>query len=85
MKSTSHSIRSPLWILGKAFSLIDRYIIDGLVVNGIASIPRGVAKWFSPLHNGAMQSYGVSMIGGALLIALLMLFIYLKSWNFYNP
>jgi len=68
-------IRSPLWILGKLFSLVDRYIIDGALVNGIAAIPRCVARWFSPLHNGAVQSYAVSMIGGAILIALLMLFM----------
>jgi len=68
-------IRTPLWILGKIFSIFDRYIIDGAIVNGIAAIPRAVAKWFSPLHNGAVQSYGVSMIGGAILIALLMLYL----------
>ena len=68
-------IRSPLWILGKIFALFDKFIIDGAMVNGIAAIPRVVAKWFSPLHNGAVQSYGVSMIGGAILIALLMLYL----------
>jgi NADH-quinone oxidoreductase subunit L len=68
-------IRSPLWILGKIFSMIDRYIIDGAIVNGISSLPRATAKWFSPLHNGAVQSYAVSMIGGAILIVLLMLFM----------
>jgi NADH-quinone oxidoreductase subunit L len=79
-------IRTPLWILGKIFSLFDRFIIDGVLVNGIAAIPRVVAKWFSPLHNGAVQSYGVSMIGGAILIALLMLYLpeiveFLQSMN----
>jgi len=68
-------IRSPLWILGKVFSMFDRYIIDGVLVNGIVAIPRAAAKWFSPLHNGAVQSYAVSMLGGAILIALLMLFM----------
>jgi NADH:ubiquinone oxidoreductase subunit 5 (subunit L)/multisubunit Na+/H+ antiporter MnhA subunit len=69
------TIRSPLWILGKIFSLIDRYLIDGALVNGIAALPRAIARWFSPLHNGAVQSYAISMIGGAILIALLMLFM----------
>lgn len=68
-------IRSPLWILGKIFYLFDRYIIDGAIVNGIAAIPRVLARLFSPLHNGAVQSYAVSMIGGAILIVLLMLFL----------
>ena len=68
-------IRTPLWITGKIFTLFDRYIIDMLIVNGIASLPRVIARWFSPLHNGSIQSYGVSMIGGVLLVALLMLFM----------
>jgi NADH-quinone oxidoreductase subunit L len=69
------TIRSPLWILGKTFSLIDRYLVDGLLVNGTAALPRLVARWFAPLHNGAIQSYGVSMIGGAILVVLLMFFM----------
>jgi len=68
-------IRTPLWILGKLFALIDRGIIDGLLVNGIAGLPRSIAKWFSPLHNGAVQSYGVSMVGGAALVILLMMYM----------
>ena len=68
-------IRSPLWILGKIFYLFDRYFIDAVLVNGIAYCPRLVARWFSPLHNGAIQSYAISMVGGAILIALLMLFM----------
>lgn len=69
------TIRTPLWIIGKIFVLIDRYLVDGLVVNGIASIPRIIAKWFSPLHNGAVQCYAVSMIGGVVLVAVLMFFM----------
>jgi NADH-quinone oxidoreductase subunit L len=69
------TIRTPLWIIGKAFVLVDRYLVDGLVVNGTASLPRVVAKWFSPLHNGAIQCYAVSMIGGAILVAALMFFM----------
>ncbi len=69
------TIRSPLWILGKIFALIDKYLIDGALVNGISTLPRAIARWFSPLHNGAVQSYAVSMIGGAILVVLLMLFM----------
>ncbi len=68
-------IRSPLWITGKVFALFDKYIIDMLIVNGTAAMPRVIAKWFAPLANGSVQSYGVSMIGGALLVGLLMLFM----------
>ena len=68
-------IRSPLWITGKVFALFDKYIIDMLIVNGTAAMPRIIAKWFASLANGSVQSYGVSMAGGALLIGLLMLFM----------
>ncbi|MBI69659.1 MAG: NADH-quinone oxidoreductase subunit L [Phycisphaerae bacterium] len=68
-------IRSPLWITGKVFALFDKYIIDMLIVNGTAAMPRIIAKWFAPLANGSVQSYGVSMVGGAILIGLLMLFM----------
>ena len=44
-------------------------------MNGIAALPRAGARWFSPLHNGAVQSYAISMMGGAVLIALLMLYM----------
>ncbi|MAI67873.1 MAG: NADH-quinone oxidoreductase subunit L [Phycisphaerae bacterium] len=79
-------IRSPLWILGKFFSLFDKYIIDGALVNGVASLPRASARWFAPLHNGSLQSYAISMVGGAVLVVLLMLFMpeivsLLKSMN----
>jgi len=45
------------------------------MVNGTESLPRIAAKRFSPLYNGAIQSYGVSMFGGAILVILLMLFM----------
>jgi len=67
--------RSPLWITGKIFSLFDKYIIDIAIVNGLAAMPRVIARLFSPLANGSLQSYAVSMIGGAILVSLLMLFM----------
>lgn len=55
--------------------MIDRYLVDGVLVNGTAALPRIAAKWFAPLHNGAIQSYAVSMFGGVILVVLLMLFM----------
>jgi NADH-quinone oxidoreductase subunit L len=68
-------IRAPLWMIGHVLNLFDRYIVDGLLVDGIARIPRAVGKSFQPLHNGILQSYAISMIGGAALVALLVLFM----------
>ena len=66
-------IRAPLWLLGHVFHAFDRYIIDGLLVDGTARVPRLLARCFRPMHNGMLQSYAVTMAGGAVLIALLML------------
>ena len=44
-------------------------------MNGLAAMPRVIARLFSPLANGSLQSYAVSMIGGAILVSLLMLFM----------
>ncbi len=68
-------LRAPLWISGLALALIDKYLVDGLLVDGTARIPRGIARWFQPLHGGSVQGYGVSMAGGVALVALLVLFM----------
>jgi len=66
-------IRGPLWVIGHAFSLIDRYLVDGLLVDGTGRMPKAIAKLFQPLQNGVLQSYAVSMAGGAGLVVLLVL------------
>ena len=65
-------IRGPLWLLGHVFHAIDRFLIDGLLVDGIARIPRGVARWLQPMQSGAVQGLGVVMLGGAVLMVLLL-------------
>ncbi|MAT81006.1 MAG: NADH-quinone oxidoreductase subunit L [Phycisphaerae bacterium] len=73
-------VRAPLWIASHLMYAFDRFLIDGLLVDGIARIPRMVAKWFQPLHNGIVQSYAVTMAGGVALIALLMI-LFLQFWE----
>ncbi len=65
----------PMWIIGHIFALIDRYIIDWLLVDGTARLPKFAGKAFQPLQNGVLQSYAVSMAGGAALAALLVLVV----------
>ncbi|MBT4768373.1 MAG: hypothetical protein HOO04_08425, partial [Phycisphaerae bacterium] len=73
-------IRSPLWILGYIFYAFDRFIIDGIFVDGVARIPRGVARWLQPLQSGAVQSQAVVMAGGVGLIVLLMALFMQFGW-----
>ena len=73
-------VRSPLWIASHLMYAFDRFIIDGLLVDGIARIPRLVARWFQPLQNGIVQSYALTMAGGVALIALLMI-LFMQFWQ----
>jgi NADH-quinone oxidoreductase subunit L len=67
--------RAPLWVLGHALNLIDRFFVDGLLVDGIARIPRWLGQSFRPLQNGVLQSYAVSMAGGMGLVAILVVYM----------
>ncbi|NNF44358.1 MAG: NADH-quinone oxidoreductase subunit L [Phycisphaerales bacterium] len=68
-------IRLPLWIVGHALAFLDRYLVDLVIVDGIARVPRWVGRAFQPLQNGILQSYAVSMAGGVGLVALLVLYM----------
>ena len=65
------TVRAPLWILGHFLNLFDRYVVDMFLVDGIAKLPRALARTFQPLQNGILQSYAVSMVGGVALVAVL--------------
>jgi NADH-quinone oxidoreductase subunit L len=73
-------LRAPLWILGHVFHAFDRFIIDGVLVDGVGRIPRGVARWLQPLQAGAVQSIAVVMAGGAAIILLLMALFMQFGW-----
>jgi len=66
-------LRAPLWAGGHLMYLFDRYLIDAVLVDGTARLPRLLGKAFRPLQNGVLQSYAVSMAGGVGLVALLVL------------
>jgi NADH-quinone oxidoreductase subunit L len=69
------TIVAPLRLLSHILYAIDRYVIDWLLVDGIARLPRALGKSFQPLQNGVLQSYAVSMAGGAGLVIVLVLFL----------
>jgi len=53
---------------------LDDYLIDGLIWL-VTAIPRGIALVLRTMHNGAIQSYALSMVAGITIIVLLVL------WN----
>ncbi len=65
------TIRVPLWLLGHALNLFDRFVLDMGIVDGVARLPRMLGRGFQPLTNGLLQSYAISMIGGVALISML--------------
>jgi NADH-quinone oxidoreductase subunit L len=75
-------VRYPLWWISQTLNLIDRWVIDWLIVDGIARFPRWMGRSFQPLQNGILQSYAVSMAGGVGLAVLLVVVImpYVKPW-----
>jgi len=68
-------IRAPLWLLGHALYILDQYLLDRGIIDGIGRTPRAVGRMFQPLMNGVLQSYAVSMVGGIGLIALLVILL----------
>jgi NADH-quinone oxidoreductase subunit L len=78
-------LRAPLWILGHLCYAFDRFIIDAIFVDGIARIPRGVARWLQPLQSGAVQSHAVVMVGGVGIIILLMAMFMQFGWLGEHP
>lgn len=68
-------VRAPLWVISHIFALFDRYIIDALLVNGTAKLPRIFGRAFQPLQNGVLQSYAVTMAAGVALVAILVILV----------
>jgi len=69
------TIIAPARLFSHILYAFDRYVIDWLLVDGIARLPRALGKSFQPLQNGILQSYAVSMAGGAGLVVVLVLFL----------
>jgi NADH-quinone oxidoreductase subunit L len=74
-------VRAPLWLIGHVFAGIDRYLVDGLLVDGIARIPRVLGRAFQPLQNGVLQAYAMTMAGGMAIVLLFILHLdEFRSW-----
>jgi len=63
------TLRKPLHVLAHIFYIIDREIVDGLLVNGLgAGIPRGLGGAARPSQSGLLQNYAASMAAGVVLL-----------------
>ena len=56
--------------------MIDRYLVDMLLVDGIGRLPRWISRtMFQPLQNGVLQSYAIHMAGGVGLVVMFVLYM----------
>jgi hypothetical protein len=58
-----------LWDTGRFLYGVDRIVVDGLVW-AVSAVPRALGFVIRPLQNGALQSYGVSMTAGMVVIVI---------------
>jgi NADH-quinone oxidoreductase subunit L len=68
--------RVPTVVAGSIFAFIDRYILDGGLVNGTGRLPAALGRVFQPLYNGFLQGYALLMAGGVGLILAWILFVW---------
>jgi NADH-quinone oxidoreductase subunit L len=69
-------IRLPLWIGAHLLNLFDRIVIDMLLIDGVARIPRALGRTFQPLQSGVLHDYAKTMAGAA---GLVILFVWLMK------
>ncbi|MFI4854999.1 MAG: NADH-quinone oxidoreductase subunit L [Phycisphaerales bacterium JB065] len=65
------TIRLPLWVFANIFHAIDKLLIDGALVDGIASLPRALARAIRPAQSGVLHGYAAGMAAGLGIILLL--------------
>ncbi|MBL9148741.1 MAG: NADH-quinone oxidoreductase subunit L [Phycisphaerae bacterium] len=72
--------RYPIVVFGgHVLAWIDRYILDGGIINGIARIPAWIGRLFQPLYNGLLQGYAITMVGGIGLILAWIVYVWMKG------
>jgi NADH-quinone oxidoreductase subunit L len=69
------TIRLPLWVFANIFHAIDKLLIDGALVDGIASLPKAFARVIRPAQSGVLHGYAAGM-GAGLGIILLLVWVF---------
>jgi NADH-quinone oxidoreductase subunit L len=72
-------IRMPAAFAGHFLQLVDRYVIDGALVDGTARLPRLLGRTFQPLYNGALQGYAATMAIGIALITACIFWLWING------
>ena len=69
-----YGIVQPLWLLGQALSIFDRFVVDG-VVFVVGFFPQFTGYILKPTQNGRLRFYGIGMIGGIAVVILGVLYL----------
>jgi NADH-quinone oxidoreductase subunit L len=73
------TIRLPLWIVAQASYVVDRLLVDGVLVNGTARLAKFAGEIFRPLYNGKLQGYASTMAGGIALILAWIVWVWMRG------
>ncbi|MCH2137702.1 MAG: NADH-quinone oxidoreductase subunit L [Phycisphaerales bacterium] len=68
-------IRAPLWVGSHVLHGIDRILVDMVLVDGTAKLPRLLGRWVQPLTNGTVHASATAMAGGVALLVIVVLLI----------
>jgi NADH-quinone oxidoreductase subunit L len=69
----------PVKALGHVFAFLDRHLVDGFWTHGLGRGPAWMGRVFQPLYNGQLQGYAVTMAGGSVLMAVWILWVWMKG------
>lgn len=71
--------RDVAWVFSQFLALVDRLVLDGIVVVVIGRLPQYAGRLFQPLYTGALQGYALTMAGGAGLIIAWVVWVWLRG------
>ncbi len=73
--------RIPVVVAAQVLAFLDKYVLDSGFINGLGRFPNWVGQVFQPLYSGLLQSYATLMAGGAslVLVFLLIVWVWIKG------
>ncbi len=69
-----YGIVRPLWVLAHIFSIIDRFVIDGMVFV-VGYVPQLGGYFAKPMQSGRLRYYGIGMVAGVAAVVLGVLYL----------
>ncbi|MEZ6317607.1 MAG: hypothetical protein R3B49_02460 [Phycisphaerales bacterium] len=61
------------------FAAFDRWIIDGLLVNGFGYLPRIVGAMIRPTQSGQLHGYAAGMVAGVVVLLVVVVLVIVRT------